>query len=109
MAELITRAQELRRNATDAENLLWRRLRRKRAGWKFRRQAVLGPYIVDFVCFERKLIVEVDGGQHQEQQAYDARRTAWLNGRRFKVLRFWGHDVLLHIDAVERAIFSELT
>jgi very-short-patch-repair endonuclease len=67
---------------------------------KFRRQRPLGRYIVDFVCLERGLIVELDGGQHAEQLAYDHQREAWLLGQGFVVLRFWNHEVLLQTEAV---------
>jgi len=85
------RAKQLRKNFTDAERALWRVLRsRQLAGYKFRRQQPLGPYIVDFVCFEARLVVEIDGGQHgeEEQLAHDSKRTAWLQNENFRVLRF---------------------
>ena len=78
------RARELRHNATEAEQLLWECLRSRRlAGFKFRRQTPIGRYIVDFCCVEARLIVELDGGQHQDQQGYDAARDAWLRERGF--------------------------
>ena len=77
--KLIPLAKSLRKRATDTERLLWKHLRASRfAGLKFRRQQPIGKYIVDFVCFEKKIIVELDGGQHAEQAAYDRRRTDWL-------------------------------
>jgi adenine-specific DNA-methyltransferase len=89
------RARELRRDSTDAERSLWRELRGRRfGGFKFRRQDSIGKFIVDFVCLERRLIIEVDGGQHAEQVAYDTRRTAALEALGFQVLRFWNVDVL---------------
>jgi very-short-patch-repair endonuclease len=92
---LVVRARRLRGAATDAENVLWHRLRgRQLNGWKFRRQVIIEPYIVDFACFEAKLIIEVDGGQHAEQERYDANRTTRLNAMGYKVVRFWNHDVL---------------
>ena len=85
-----TRAGELRNNPTEAERSLWQHLRlRQLGGHKFRRQQSLGPYIVDFVCLEKRLIIEVDGGQHSEQKAYDAERNTWLEVQGFHVLRFW--------------------
>ena len=76
-------ARELRKNLTDAERRLWQKLkRRKIATVKFRRQQPIGPFIVDFVCFERRVIVEVDGGQHAEQASYDEQRTCWLEAPR---------------------------
>jgi len=99
------RARELRRNATDAERLLWRHLRDRRlAGFKFRRQVVIGRYIADFVCPEAKLIVEADGGQHQAQSQADARRTAELECLGFRVLRFWNHQILQETETVLEVI-----
>ena len=100
-------ARQLRTQPTEAEQKLWQALRGKQlGGWKFRRQAAIGIYIVDFVCFETKLIVEVEGGQHNEPAAreYDARRTAWLKSQGFEVIRFWNCDVLEDIDAVVEGI-----
>ncbi|MEK6743590.1 MAG: endonuclease domain-containing protein [Nitrospirota bacterium] len=103
------KARELRRNATDAERLLWKRLRMRQAeSYKFRRQQPIGEYIVDFVCAERKLIVEVDGGQHIEQAEYDESRHTWLQGQGYCVLRFWNHEVLTMPDAVLTTILQEL-
>ena len=87
------RARQMRREPTEAERRMWRLLRDRRlGGFKFRRQEQLGRYIVDFVCFEQKLIVELDGSQHAES-AYDAERDAWLRSRDFIVLRFWNNEV----------------
>ena len=83
---------------TDAERLLWSRLRGRRLGWKFRFQHSLGPYVADFVCLERRLIIEADGGQHNPQA--DRARTAYLRNRGFRILRFWNHDILRNIDGV---------
>ena len=91
------RARSLRREQTDAERTLWRELRSRRLeGFKFKRQVSLGGYIADFMCFECKLIVEVDGSQHAARVAYDERRTLWLAERGYCVLRFWNVDVLLN-------------
>ena len=101
----IRKAKELRQNRTDAEKRLWGRLRRKRVdGFRFRQQAPIGKYIVDFVCFEAKLVVELDGGQHVEQAEYDAKRTGWLESQGFQVLRFWNNEVLGNIEGVEETI-----
>ena len=98
---LRTRARTLRRQATDAEQLLWRHLRgRHLAGFKFRRQVVFKPYIADFACLEALLIVEADGGQHAEQRRYDAIRSAWLESMGYRVLRFWNHEILTDAQAV---------
>ncbi len=81
------RARRLRREDTDAEARLWSSLRDRRlGGWKWRRQVPLGPYIVDFLCVEAGLVVELDGGQHADQMAYDARRTRYLEGLGLRVM-----------------------
>ena len=86
-------AQKLRNELTATEQLLWSRLRRRQMlGHKFRRQQVLGPFIVDFVCLEKKLIVELDGGQHADEKEYDTQRTDWLERHGFRVLRFWDNQ-----------------
>ena len=85
----ISNARTLRKNLTDAEKRLWQKINRRQIGaFKFRRQHPIGEYIVDFVCLERHLIVELDGGQHAAQVAYDDQRTAWLKSRGYRVLRF---------------------
>ncbi len=102
-------ARRLRKHPTDAERLLWRHLRlRQLGGYKFRRQQPLGPYIVDFVCLEQRLIVEVDGGQHAEQTEDDAQRTAWLEAEGFRVLRFWNTEVLQDTKTVQEVIRAAL-
>ena len=104
-----TRARLLRKAMTDAERALWARLRlRQLGGVKFRRQHAIGPYIVDFVCFEKRLVIEVDGGQHGMRTALDARRTDWLASQGFRVLRFWNHHVLQEIEAVQELIWEEV-
>ncbi|MAT65925.1 MAG: DNA methylase [Gammaproteobacteria bacterium] len=109
---LDVRARKLRRQASDAEQLLWRHLRARRLdGYKFRRQVVIAPYIVDFVCFEAGLIVEADGGQHSGQKDYDARRSARLERMGYRVVRFWNHEILTETSAVLeqiRQVLSEL-
>ncbi len=93
-------ARVLRTNMTDAENELWKHLRRRQLlGCKFRRQHPIGPYIADFACLERRLVVEVDGGQHAES-AWDHRRDACIKRMQFVVVRFWNDDVLTNIDGV---------
>ena len=93
-------ARVLRRNMTDAEQALWRHLRhRQLAGHHFRRQCPIGPYIVDFACLGRRLVVEVDGGQHCESTR-DRRRDGWLRSQGFLVLRFWNNEVLEQIEGV---------
>ncbi|NVN99648.1 MAG: DUF559 domain-containing protein [Geobacteraceae bacterium] len=91
---------------TDAENTLWRILRgRQIDGLKFRRQHPFGDYILDFVCLENMLVIEVDGGQHAEQAGYDEIRTEQLQKAGFQVLRFWNNEVLMEIDAVKEKIW----
>ena len=103
------RARALRIAATDAEQALWRRLRRRQLlGRKFRRQQPLGRYIVDFVCLEARLVVEVDGSQHLEQQSYDEVRRCWLERQGYRVLRFWNNDVLAETDSVVETIAQVL-
>lgn len=98
---LQARARALRRENSDAESVLWRQLRSRRLmGYKFRRQVVIQSYIVDFVCLEAGLIIEADGGQHSHQVAYDARRTARLEGMGYRIIRFWNHEILRELDSV---------
>lgn len=107
--EIFSRAKELRRNPTEAEARLWARLRSHRlAGFGFRRQHAIGPYIVDFCAPRAKLIVEVDGSQHLDQEHYDAVRTQFLQDKGYRVLRFWNHEVLADIDTVMAVIFVAL-
>ncbi len=106
---LTERAKNLRRNSSDAERHLWYNLRANRLGFKFKRQVPIGNYIVDFLCMEKHLIIELDGGQHLENQVYDTERTAWLNSRGFKVLRFWNNEVLQQTTTVIEVIMQSLT
>ena len=103
-------ARELRNHATDAERLLWRYLKSSQIeGFRFRRQVPLGEFVVDFLCPQAKLIVELDGGQHSVTTSYDDARTEWLGGHGYLVLRFWNHDVLQRVDVVVDEICRELT
>ena len=103
------RARELRKDPTAAERALWKCLRlRQISGYKFRRQQPIGLYIRDFVCFEKKLIIEVDGGQHSQQIVEDSKRTAWLTDQGFSVLRFWNNEVLEATEAVGATILEAL-
>ena len=101
-------AKSLRSGMTDAERRLWARIRLEQLGVKFRRQHPLGPYVLDFACLEPKLVVEVDGSQHLDQQPYDERRTAWLMAHGFPVLRFWANEVLSETDADVARIIEHL-
>jgi len=94
-------ARGLRRRQTDAERRLWSRLRDRRlTGAKFSRQVPIGAYVVDFCCREVKLIVELDGGQHAGQKAYDSERSAFLGRLGYRVLRFWANEVLSNTEGV---------
>ena len=101
-------AKKLRHRMTDAEQHLWWKLRANQlSGAKFRRQHPLGAYIVDFVCLEAKLVVEVDGGQHAESTA-DRIRDQWLQDRGYRILRFWNDEVLMQTSAVLERIAEHL-
>ncbi|HEY0329431.1 MAG TPA: DUF559 domain-containing protein [Rhodopseudomonas sp.] len=102
------RARRLRRAATEAENALWHRLRaRALDGHKFVRQEPVGPYTVDLICRERRLIIEIDGGQHADN-ARDIRRDQWLRAHNYRLLRFWNNDVLGNINGVLETIAAAL-
>ena len=106
---LLNNAKSLRSNQTDAEMQLWYHLRAHRfVGLKFKRQKPIGAYIVDFVCIERKLILELDGGQHAENVGYDERRTKFLESEGYQVLRFWNNQVLQEMDSALEVIRIEI-
>ncbi len=106
--EKIRFAKTSRREMTAAEHLLWYRLRDRRLlGCKFRRQYPVGPYVADFACLERALIVELDGSQHLDASS-DAAREAFLHRKGFQLLRFWNNEVLVRTDAVCDAIAQRL-
>ena len=95
---------------TDAEKKLWRMLRGSQmGGLKFRRQHPFEDYILDFACLEKKIVVEIDGGQHRECMTEDGIRTTMLEGAGFRVLRFWNHEVLQQPEAVAERIWREVT
>ena len=101
-------AKTLRKRSTDTENILWRSLRAKRLqGLKFRRQEPIGKYIVDFVCHEKKIIIELDGGQHSEESGNDQERDEWLRSQGFRVLRFWNNDVLSQTEEILEIILKK--
>ena len=104
------RARDLRRHSTDAERTLWALLRAHRlADYKFRRQVPIGPYIVDFLCHQPRLIIELDGGQHLDSTVYDTRRTAALTARGYHLLRLWNTDLLQDPQAAADHIHHTLT
>jgi very-short-patch-repair endonuclease len=103
-----TRAIELRKELTPAERKLWSRIRNDQLGVNFRRQHGIGNYIPDFVCIEKKLIIELDGSQHLEQEEYDTERTKYLESQGYKVIRFWNNDVMNNIEGVILAIMYAL-
>src|SRR3990167_4035724 len=103
------RARDLRRNMTNAENRMWYYLRNRRlGGYKFVREHVIGNYIADFVCREKKLVIEIDGGQHIDAVEYDAFRTKDLEGRGYRVLRIWNHEIFKNIQGVMDSILNLL-
>ena len=107
---MATFARQLRAASTDAELRIWNFLKnRNLGGFKFRRQHPIPPYTVDFICLERRLIVELDGGQHLEQAAYDAGRTAFLESKGFRVIRFWDDEALIQTEGVLEEILRGLT
>lgn len=100
----------MRRDATEAEALLWQNLRGRRLGnSKFRRQVWIGPFIADFICMDAMLIVEVDGSQHSDDVGYDDNRTAFLATKGYRVIRVWNNDVMQRMDGVLAAILDALT
>jgi very-short-patch-repair endonuclease len=100
-------ARRLRRNQTDAERVLWFRLRDRRlAGLKFKRQVPIDRFVVDFFCADGKVIVEIDGGQHDEDREHDANRTSALEAMGYLVLRFWNNDVMRNTDGALEVILG---
>ena len=102
------KAVELRKESTPAERKLWSRIRNDQLGVTFRRQHAIGNYIPDFCAIKPKLIIELDGSQHLEQEEYDKERTAFFESKGYRVLRFWNNDVMNHLDAVLGTIWSAL-
>ena len=95
-----TRRRKLRKEATLWEIILWSRLKRRQTGHRFRRQHSIGKYIVDFYCPKKKLVVELDGGQHREQEGYDEVRTKYFKTLGIRVLRIWNDDVVKNMEGV---------
>ena len=103
------RARTLRQSMTEAERRVWQIMRsHQMQGRRFRRQVPIGRYIADFICHEARLIVEIDGGQHDRSSPYEAERIGFLQNEGYRVLRFWNHEVLANLDGVHAAIAREL-
>ena len=104
-----SKGRQLRKDSTDAERRMWALLRNRQfADRKFRRQVPIGPYVIDFVCLENRLIVELDGGHHMTREGYDSERTKWLTCQGFRVIRFWNNQVLNEPVSVQEALLGEL-
>ena len=102
-------ARDLRKHMTDAERRIWHHLRAHRFhGLGFRRQVPLGPYVADFLCESQRLIVEIDGGQHDGDRARDLKRTEWLESRGYRVVRFWNNEVMTNLEGVWDALTASL-
>ena len=102
-------AKRMRREPTEAEKLFWWEIRDRRLeGYKFKRQYLVAGYIADFVCLERKLIIELDGGQHSETTEYDAKRSVVLREHGFRVMRIWNAEIFKNMEGVIDALLSEL-
>ena len=107
--KLISYSRTLRKEMTEVERKLWRHLQQTNSGYKFRRQHSIGSYIVDFVCLDKKLIIECDGSQHMEQEAYDKIRDQFLKAQGFTVLRFWNNEITQQMDGVLKQIHRHLS
>lgn len=102
-------ARMLRRRSTNVEKILWQKLKgRQLEGYKFRRQQPVGPYIVDFVNFEKRIVIELDGGQHAIRKDSDKKRDAWLKAEGFEVLRFWNNDLFENLEGILEVIRKTL-
>jgi len=98
----------LRRRSTEGEKRVWQALRAHRAGAKFRRQQSIEGYVVDFVSFEHRLVIEIDGGQHSDADEYEQRRTRCLEANGFRILRFWNNEVMETLEGVYATIVAAL-
>jgi adenine-specific DNA-methyltransferase len=103
------RARELRRSQTEAERNFWNRVRDRRlSGYKFRRQHPIGPFVVDFVCLDRRLIIELDGGQHALDVEEDRKRSLFLESQGYTILRLWNNEVFENMEGVLQTVLSVL-
>ena len=103
------RARSLRQNMTEVERRIWQMLRsHQMAGYRFRRQVPIGRYIADFVCHETRLIVKIDGGQHDRASPQEAERSGFLQSEGYRILRFWNNEVLANLDGVYETLATEL-
>ena len=102
-------AKSLRREMTDGERLLWKRLRSEQLGFKFRRQHPMGAYVADFSCLTPQLIIEIDGSQHSDQQAYDTKRDAFFTAHGFDVMRFPANMPFSDLQSMVEAIYNRLS
>ena len=107
-SQITENARGLRKTMTDVERLLWLRLRGEQLGVKFRRQHPLLSFVLDFVCLDLKLIVELDGSQHADAQSYDDYRTKCLNDAGYLVLRFWNNQVIEELEGVVEEIYRQI-
>jgi very-short-patch-repair endonuclease len=104
------KARQFRKERTDAERVLWQKLRnRGLGGYKFRRQVPISPYIVDFFCQSARLVIEVDGGQHAEREDYDKQRDQYLRENGYEVVRFWNNEILGNLDGVLESLTLTLS
>ena len=103
-----THARKMRNRMTPAENALWQRLRKQQLGVKFRRQHVIGPFVVDFACLSHRLVVELDGSVHEVGWEYDARRSDYIRTRGFEVIRFENDAIADHLDLIVQVIERKL-
>ncbi|QLQ34217.1 MAG: endonuclease domain-containing protein [Candidatus Thiothrix singaporensis] len=102
-------ARNLRKNMTTPEQQLWATLRKRQLdGYRFRRQTPLGRYIADFVCLEARLVIELDGNHHHNQQGYDHERNHWMQQQNFRVLRFWNYEIQRHPETIIQQIRQAL-
>ena len=101
-------ARKLRKRQSNAETLLWFAIRGLQLGWKLRRQHIIEPYIVDFVCFEKRFIIELDGEHDDRKGDYDLKRSLWLKSEAIVVARYWTRDFFDNFDEILKTIYETL-